>query len=138
MQRVFILRPVWLQTSRAQCHHVDRQGEDISKKGPLALWSSGLRSPWRKWAQQCPEDCLTRGLLWRRRQTSPGATGWGNMGSRMLATSPATLGAANQRKHCSQGTDGQKLTDGSNLKVGSGPMVAQSPELVLCQGEESL
>ena len=138
MQGVFILHPVWLQTSRAQCHHIDRQGEDISKKGPPALWSSGLRSPWRKWAQQCPEDCLTRGLLWRRRETSLGARGWGNIGSRMFATSPATLGAANQRKHCSQGTDGQKVTHSSNLKVGSGPMVAQSPELVLCQGEESL
>ena len=70
--------------------------------------------------------------------TNLGAREWDNLGSRMLATSPATLGATNQRKYCSQGTDGQKLTHSSNPKVGSRPMVAQSLELDLCQGEESL
>lgn len=104
----------------------------------MALWSSALRSSWRRWAQQCPEDCLTCGILWRRRVTNLGARGWGNIWSRMPATSPATLGAANRRKHCSQGTDGQKLTHSSNPKVGSGPTVAQSLELDLRQGEESL
>ena len=69
---------------------------------------------------------------WR---TKLGARGWRDTGSRTLAASPATLGAADQKKHCSQGPDGQKLTHSSSPRMGSGPMVAQSSELVLCQGE---
>lgn len=53
-----------------------------------------------------------------------GARGWRDTGSRTLAASPATLGAADQKKHGSQGTDGQKLMHSSSPRVGSGPMVA--------------
>lgn len=45
-----------------------------------------------------PEDCLTRGVVWRGLVTDLGARGQRDPGSRMLATIPSTLGAVDQRQ----------------------------------------